>query len=189
LDFNKISDLCNEIKKGSERHFKIFFKNTHGMVYNVCLKMGLSIEDSEEVLQDTYIQFWKQRELLEENKGVLGLLKLIAKRLVLKKINKSEFKSSTNLEIFQNLPDKSNSIRKEINIDLIKINIEKLPNSQRQIINLFYLEGLTTIEISDFLGVTSRTVENNLYRAKKKLKRILEEQNLDNNSFYDFFNE
>ncbi|WP_103072088.1 RNA polymerase sigma factor [Aquimarina sediminis] len=187
MNISRISRLSVKIKKGSEKHFKLFFDDTHAMVYKTCVKMGLTQEDAEEIVQDTYVQFWKQRDAIDENKGVLGLLKLIAKRLVLKKINKKD------VSFVSGDQDKTTEDAKEqpqkLNSDLLLKNIEKLPFSQQQIIKLFYLEGLSTIEISDFLEVSGRTVENNLYRAKKNLKQILEQQNITKGTFYDFFNE
>ncbi|MEC3906734.1 sigma-70 family RNA polymerase sigma factor [Tamlana sp. 2201CG12-4] len=188
MDFKKISILSKYIKKGSEKHFKLFFQITHGVVFGVCVKMGLSQEDAEEIVQDTYIQFWKQRDSIDENNGVIGLLKLIAKRLVIKKINKKELTVLNNLDEIHKISDNSD-LKGTVNSNLIKENIKKLPPTQKEIITLFYLEGLTTIEISNYLKVSVRTVENNLYRAKKKLKQILDFQNLNTNSFYDFFNE
>ena len=188
MDFKRITRLSYEIKKGSEKHFKLFFKDTHALVFGVCIRMGLSQQDAEEIVQDTYIQFWKQRNSIDKNKGVLGLLKLIAKRLVIKKINKKELSVLNNLDEIPKVSDET-VFKGTVNSDLIKDNIEKLPPTQKEIITMFYLEGLTTIEIANYSKVSVRTVENNLYRAKKKLKKIFEVQNLSTNSFYDFFNE
>lgn len=187
MDFKRITTLSYKIKKGSEKHFRLFFKETHGVVFGVCVKMGLSQEDAEEIVQDTYIQFWKQRDSIDENSGVLGLLKLIAKRLVIKKINKKEL-SIINLDERSKVTNDSD-IKGEIRSHLLKENIEKLPPTQKEIITMFYLEGLTTLEISDYMKISVRTVENNIYRAKKKLKIIFETQKLDMKSFYEFFNE
>lgn len=188
MDFNKISRLTIKIKKDSEKHFKIFFQETHAVVFRVCIKMGLNQEDAEDIVQDTFVQFWKQRDSIDENNGVIGLLKLIAKRLVIKKINKKELLISNDFEVLHKVSDDTNHNR-VVNSNLIKENIERLPLAQKEIITLFYLEGLTTIEIANYLKISTRTVENNLYRAKKRFKQILETQNLNTNSFYDFFNE
>lgn len=188
LDFKRITALTSKIKKGSEKHFRLFFQETHGVVFRVCIKMGLNKEDAEEIVQDTFTQFWKQRNLIDEHSGVLGLLKLIAKRLVIKKINKKEISTLNILdEVKKDLSD--SDLRVTINSNLIKANVEKLPLVQKKVITMFYMEGLTTIEIADYMKTSVRTVENNIYRAKKKLKIIFETQNLEIDSFYEFFNE
>lgn len=48
--------------------------------------------------------------------------------------------------------------------------IEQLPPKCREIVKLRYQEGLKTREISDAMGISSRTVETQLYKALKLLK-------------------
>lgn len=184
MDYKIISKLTCEIKKDSEKHFKIFFDKTHAMVFGICLRMGLSKENAEEVVQDTFVQFWKQRKSIDENSGILGLLRIIAKRLVIKKINGEVQVVEFNPDKLNLQPDTSN-LDLIFNSDLLNRKLQKLPDAQRQIINLFYTQGLSTIEISEHLGVSVRTVENNLYRAKKRLKEILDKNDLNLSSFYD----
>lgn len=48
--------------------------------------------------------------------------------------------------------------------------IEQLPPKCREIVKMRYQEGLKTREISDAMGISSRTVETQLYKALKLLK-------------------
>ena len=154
------------------------------MVFGICLKMGLSKENAEEVVQDTFIQFWRQRKTIDEHSGILGLLQIIAKRLVIKKIKSEVQVVEFNADKLSLQSDTSN-LDSTFNSELLSTKLQKLPYAQKQIINLFYIEGLSTIEISEHLGVSGRTVENNLYRAKKKLKKILSKDDINLSSFYD----
>ncbi|WP_119080855.1 RNA polymerase sigma-70 factor [Chitinophaga alhagiae] len=62
--------------------------------------------------------------------------------------------------------------------------IEQLPPKCREIIRLRYLEGLKTAEISDAMGISSRTVETQLYKAIKQLRSMFGKINL---LFLNFF--
>ena len=55
----------------------------------------------------------------------------------------------------------------------IKIN-EKLPDKCKSIFILSRIENRTNGEISEMLGLSIRTVENQIYRALKVLKKNLE---------------
>lgn len=185
MNFQEIFYLSYQIKKGSEKHFKLFFQKTQGIVFGVCAKMGLSQEDSEEIVQDTYIQFWRQRETLNEKDGVLGLLKIIAKRLVYKKLNAK--KEVISLSAIPEKEDKEvNNKEQPIDKELLEKYLEELPKNQGLIIRLFYLQGLSNEEISDYLNISIRTVENSLYRAKLKLKQQFKDENI---RFSTFLNE
>ena len=148
--------------------------------------MNLKREDAQDIVQETYIQFWRQRNSIDEHKGVLGLLKIIAKRLVLKKVNSKQREVELSMNVIDRKEIDNNEFTRVPSPNLLKRNIEKLPKRQKQIINLFYFEGLTTIEIANHLGISERTVENNLYRARNKLNIIFNNGSVSKRVLYHY---
>jgi RNA polymerase sigma-70 factor (ECF subfamily) len=63
-------------------------------------------------------------------------------------------------------------IRQE-QIDDIKEAIDRLPDKCRQIFRMSRFEEMKNQEISDSLGISLRTVENQIYRALKILRKKL----------------
>ena len=55
--------------------------------------------------------------------------------------------------------------------ELVKKLLEKLPESERTVITLYYLGEMTTREISKFLGVSVHTITSRLQRARKRLQQ------------------
>jgi len=55
--------------------------------------------------------------------------------------------------------------------DLVKTLLEKLPESERTVITLYYLGGMKSKEIGKFLGVSVHTVTSRLQRARKRLEQ------------------
>ena len=182
---NKVIGLYDGLKSGCEKHFRKFYDLTCGIVYGVCLKFGFSHEDTEEVVQDTYIQFWKQRSSIDTDKNAINLLKIIAKRILYKKMEKKKTALLfTNLSGDINEPDSNQSAQENVkSYLLLHTAIEKLPNIQGVVIKLFYLQGLSVSEIAEYMEVSPRTVENNLYRARKKLAEIFERKNIKITAF------
>lgn len=58
--------------------------------------------------------------------------------------------------------------------DRMKNALAKLPDEQRAILSLHYLDGMNVREISRVLGVPTGTVKSRLYHARKQLKEIFE---------------
>ena len=56
-------------------------------------------------------------------------------------------------------------------LDLLLKKVEELPERSREIFKLSYLEGLKTAEIAERLNLSTRTVENQLYRALLFLRK------------------
>ena len=55
--------------------------------------------------------------------------------------------------------------------EVVKKLLAKLQESDRTIITLYYLGGMTYEEISQFLGVSVSAIKNRLYRARQSLKK------------------
>ena len=55
--------------------------------------------------------------------------------------------------------------------ELVKKLLEKLPESERTVMTLYYLGEMTAKEISKFLGVSINTITNRLQRARKRLQQ------------------
>ena len=53
--------------------------------------------------------------------------------------------------------------------------IQKLPLSYRTIFNLYVIEGYKHEEIAEMLGISVGTSKSNLFKAKNKLRKILQE--------------
>ena len=53
--------------------------------------------------------------------------------------------------------------------------VKSLPDTQRDVIHLFYEEGYQTAEIANILDRKEATVRSDLKRAREKLKVILKE--------------
>ena len=62
-----------------------------------------------------------------------------------------------------------------ITIELLKNGINILPENLREIINLYYFEGLNDRKISEIIQVPRSTVQNWRVTALARLKRDLEE--------------
>ena len=51
--------------------------------------------------------------------------------------------------------------------------IERLPDDLRAVVHMHYLERTPVLPIARLLGVTTKTIEGRLYRARKKLAHLL----------------
>ena len=54
--------------------------------------------------------------------------------------------------------------------------VKGLPDTQREVIHLFYQEGYKTAEIAEILGRKEATIRSDLKRARERLKEILKEE-------------
>ena len=77
------------------------------------------------------------------------------------------------LELTDTQPIPSEQTGQKDQFALLQRAIEQLPNSLREALILFSLEGKSQQEAAAILGTTPKTVELRVYRAKDKLRKFL----------------
>lgn len=80
------------------------------------------------------------------------------------------------MEALQEAVDNNNSEVLERKIALVHEGISKLPTRCRETFLLSKKEGLTNIEIAEYLDISVKTVEGHLTKAYKKLREQLSEK-------------
>ena len=149
----------------------------------VCTKFSESKEDAEEIVQDTFvIAFRKVNELRSET--LLAYLRKIAVNECFRrrKLNnrRNYHHDLTDIiiddvhELDKNLLPEDAFLNKERQARLLA-EINQLPKVQREAIYLYYYIGFSIQEIAAFMDCSINYVCVNLSRARKTIKRRLEE--------------
>ncbi len=139
---------------------------------NSILRMAYSYihnkSDAEDILQDTIIQYIKAAPSFDGKDHEKAWLLRVASNL-----SKNKIKYNT-LRETDELMDELVSEDKE-DLSFVWEAVKALPEKFREVIHLFYEEGLSTKEISEVLGRKEATVRSDLLRGREKLKNILKE--------------
>ena len=56
--------------------------------------------------------------------------------------------------------------------------IKRLPDTQRAVVHLRYVENMSDFEIAEALGISTVTVRTRLFRARKRLQALIKEQQI-----------
>lgn len=124
--------------------------------------------DTEEVLQDTLIQFLKTRPVFESDEHEKAWLLRVAGNLC-----KNRLKYNS-LRQMDELREELIAEQRE-DLSFIWDAVQALPVQYREVIHLFYREGYSTREISQILGRKEATIRSDLSRGRGKLKELLKE--------------
>ena len=126
------------------------------------------INDAEDVLQDTIIQYIRSSPNFESPKHEKAWLMRVAINISKNKVIYN--KKRETIEIDENL-----FIEEEKDLKFVWDAVKSLPVKYREVIHLFYHEGYTTAQIADMLYKNEATVRSLLHRGRGKLKEILKE--------------
>ena len=124
--------------------------------------------DTEEVLQDTLIQFLKTRPVFESDEHEKAWLLQVAGNLCKNRLKYNSLRQTDELR------EELIAEQRE-DLSFIWDAVQALPVQYREVIHLFYREGYSTREISQILGRKEATIRSDLSRGRGKLKELLKE--------------
>ena len=124
--------------------------------------------DTEEVLQDTLIQFLKTRPVCESDEHEKAWLLRVAGNLCKNRLKYNSLRQTDELR------EELIAEQRE-DLSFIWDAVQALPVQYREVIHLFYREGYSTREISQILGRKEATIRSDLSRGRGKLKELLKE--------------
>ena len=133
---------------------------------------------AEDITQETFLRVWKTRLKLRPNKSFFSLIARISTNLCYDHFRHAEVRQRHETLIPVNHDKRLNQpeedvLGKALENEIQKIVDTKLPEKCRQIFILSRIEKLSNNEISEALGISVRTVENQIYRSIKILKNQL----------------
>jgi len=183
--------LIQELVKGDAQAFDVIFGKYNKKVYAFSLRNLKNKADAEGVVQDVFVNLWKDREKLKEIKNLDAWIFTVCFNTIRKHFRQL-MREKKHLQRFSEYsPNEDNSTVTEIEYnDLLgkaEQIIERLPDRQKTIFLLSKKEGLSNDEISAKLNITKKTVENHLTIAKSFIKKSLVDEGLISVLFYWLF--
>ena len=133
--------------------------------------------DAEDVLQETLVRYLVAKPKLagadHEKAWLLRVAANLAKNRA--RDNAAHAVEELNEELVaDDLADELIACEKDDAAKLWRA-VGKLPETQREVVHLFYEEGLSTREIARIVGRADATVRSDLHRAREALRKMLGE--------------
>ena len=175
------ADLIRQVLDGDQDAFTAlvnkYQKSVHALVWR---KIG-DFHIAEEITQDVFLKVYKRLSTLKRPELFPGWLYVIATRDCVSWLRKKELPtksldamSTAELEEIcyaQHEADRSEAAAIEHQREFVKRLLQKLPESERTVVTLYYLAEMKSEEISTFLGVSSNTIRSRLRRARERLEK------------------
>ena len=180
MEFDDI-DLIQQTLDGNQQAFtklvEKYQKQLHALAWQ---KIG-DFHIAQDIVQETFLSAYQKLEQLEHPNQFVGWLYVITsnkcknwkrkKKIPLQSI---ETINSTELEeayYKEYMTTQREEARNRKNRKLVQTLLNKLKESDRTIVNLFYIAELTCEDIGKFLGISPNTVRSRLHRARNQMKK------------------
>lgn len=170
------NELILLLKQSNQEAFTTLYKKYWKQVYNFSRLYLTSQSVAEEVVQEVFIKVWESRDFMREEDNFKGLLFIITRNLIFNMHRKNlneDFYKMTVLSAMESSYDIEEEIDAKNLSEYIDLLIADLPPRRREIFNLSRKENKSYKEISQLLGVSEKTVENQIGEALKFLRKNL----------------
>ena len=143
-------------------------------LYRLALRITLSHEEAQDIVQDTLIKVWDKRESWNEIESIEAFSITICRNLALDRIKKHDNLNDSLEERQTESPDTSSTpfedTLQQDRIELVRNLVNALPEKQRSCMQLRDFEGKPYKEIAQILGISEEQVKVNIFRARQTVK-------------------
>lgn len=183
--FEKFSDaeIIEKVLQGEVGMYEIIVRRYNGYLYKIGRTYNYNHEDTEDLIQDTYVDAFKNLSKFEGRSSFkTWLVRIMLNNCYRKKEKmsyKNEFATDNPNENKMPMFSKShNDGQREIHSrelgKIIEDAVEKIPEIYRVVFTLREMNGFNVAETAKLLEISKSNVKVRLNRAKAMLKNIVE---------------
>mgnify|MGYP003575730790 CR=1 FL=1 len=160
---------------GSESVFNEVFETYWEKVYTYFVKKTKNTESAKDLTQLVFIKLWKYRDDISEEVPLNQQIFRKTKQILidwLRQESRRRSRFTENTITAQNLMTDQPIEKAELNTDLLNA-IITLPPKRKEIFELKHIYGYSYQEIANLMGISPKTVDNQLSKANLHLRKIL----------------
>ncbi|MCY4401724.1 MAG: sigma-70 family RNA polymerase sigma factor [Candidatus Poribacteria bacterium] len=173
--------LIHDILSGDETAFNILVKKYQKNIHSFAWRKIGDYHIAEEITQDTFLQVYDKLSTLKDPNQFTGWLYVIAnrrciawlrkKRLVIQSLELISEDILEKIDYSSYLAEQRENASDERRREIVDSLLEKLPETQRITMILYYLGEMSCKAISKYLNVSLNTVKSRLNRARNRLQQ------------------
>jgi RNA polymerase sigma-70 factor (family 1) len=175
---SEIKHLFLEIKRGNTSAFDELFLRYYNKLLAFANQYTQQLESAEEITSELFVKIWLRREELTNVLNPEVYLFISVKNACLNLMRSDRKRQLTfTADDGQQVEQVSNhyvrSMEDKELLQILDIAVEALPEQRKLIFRLIKEQGLKPNVVAQILGISRRTVENQLYKAVKTLAESL----------------
>jgi RNA polymerase sigma-70 factor, ECF subfamily len=172
-------DLIKGMARGEKAAFERFYDLHSSLSYNLALYILRSKSDAEEVVQDVFVQIWRQSDRYSEKKGSPeAWITMITRSRSIDKLRSARriYRGVEAAKIDHEEPKPGQKITpSKEQFPKIAVNsaLEQVRPEHRIVLELSYFRGMTHVEIAAELSIPVGTAKTRLRDGLKALRTVM----------------
>lgn len=165
--------IQRKLIEGDLQALEKVYKQTFSKVYGLCMTYVKDEDVAADMVQETYLKMWRGRRNISRELSLEQQLFVIAKNVIFDHFRKKATEEKLLHQYSENLREERETESEEQQIQKINLLISRLPEKQRQVVEMSKFQGLTYEEIANELNISKHTVSSHFSAAMKFLRSHL----------------
>jgi RNA polymerase sigma-70 factor, ECF subfamily len=166
------SALLTRIGQRDENAMEDLFRRYSGVVYSVALRVLHDSGQAEDVLQEVFMQLWRDPTVFVQQRGSLGgWLVVVARNRAIDLLRRRKPTDSVEDVVLASSVNVAEEAERNTIMQKVRQVIAGLPQEQRNTLELAYFEGLSHTEIASRTGDPLGTVKTRIRQALISLRK------------------
>ena len=174
-------EIIVEAQNGSAEAFGLLVNAYSKRIYRAAYGFLRNMEDATDIVQEVFLRAFKNIASFDAQRPMYPWLYRITKNLCL---NRIQHKESRNIglpdwDLVGNSPTPEEITMRAQDEEHLCLALKSLPDNYREILELKHFQECSYQDIADILHIPIGTVMSRLFNARKKLRKILEEEDYE----------
>lgn len=169
--------LILQLQKSEVKAFDALFHKYSEKLFRFSFSLLKNEEDSKGIVQESFLRIWKKRKEIDSAKSFKSFLFTISYNLIVDQMRLRLKDKEYRQFLVHFFESEKYSIKSDLDYDTIvgqvRKAVDELPTKRKQIYTLSREVGLSHKEIAERMGITVKTVENQITLALKHIKLSL----------------
>lgn len=166
------AESLTRLGQRDENAMEEIFRRYSGPVYSVALRVLHDTGQAEDVLQEVFLQLWRNPEAFVKDRGSLGAwLVVVARNRAIDLLRRRKPSDSVDDVVLASSINVADEAVQNVMMEKVRRALAELPPEQRKSLELAYFEGLSHTEIASRTGDPLGTVKTRIRQALITLRK------------------
>lgn len=168
------AELLQRIRRGDEGAMAELYDRFSAVVFSAALRVLSEASQAEDVLQEVFLQLWRNPSAFDANRGSLAAwLAVIARHRAIDHLRRRRPETDFEEVVLSVDPGLDNQAVRSEAISRIRGVMESMSDEQRSAVEMAFFEGLTHTEIAEKTGEPLGTIKTRIRSALIMIRKAL----------------
>jgi RNA polymerase sigma-70 factor (ECF subfamily) len=167
--------LLAAMRSGAGQAMAALYDRYSAIVYSVALRVLGDTGAAEDVLQEVFMQLWRNPGVFDSSRGHLGpWLAVIARNRAIDALRKRRPETDIDDVVVAVHPDMTGDADRSRAMEKVRGALSAMPPAQRSALEMAYFEGLSHSEIASKTGEPLGTIKTRIRSGLLTLRKVFE---------------